>query len=107
MAHALAALSAHAPDVVLSDVRMPGLDGLELLRLLRERSPGVQVILMTAYDDMPTVAAAMREGATDFLVQPLHLHALRDLLARVFDDRRARKRASREAPVPGRHDHRR
>ena len=101
VAHALAALSAEPPDVVLSDVRMPGLDGLELLRLLRERSPGVQVILMTAYDDMPTVAAAMREGATDFLVKPLDLHALRDLLARVFDDRRARRRASREAPGPG------
>jgi len=99
VAHALAALSAHAPDVVLSDVRMPGLDGLELLRLLRERSPGVQVILMTAYDDMPTVAAAMRQGATDFLVKPLHLHALRDLLTRVFDDRRARERASRDGPA--------
>ena len=71
-ARALAALATRAPDVVLTDVRMPGLDGLELLRLLRERSPGVQVILMTAYDDMPTVAAAMRQGATDFLVKPLH-----------------------------------
>jgi len=98
-ARALAALATRAPDVVLTDVRMPGLDGLELLRLLRERSPGVQVILMTAYDDMPTVAAAMREGATDFLVKPLHLHALRDLLTRVFDDRRARERASRDGPT--------
>ena len=98
-ARALAALATRAPDVVLTDVRMPGLDGLELLRLLRERSPGVQVILMTAYDDMPTVAAAMRQGATDFLVKPLHLHALRDLLTRVFDDRRARERASRDGPA--------
>jgi len=98
-ARALAALATRAPDVVLTDVRMPGLDGLELLRLLRERSPGVQVILMTAYDDMPTVAAAMRQGATDFLVKPLHLHALRDLLTRVFDDRRARERASRDSPA--------
>ena len=95
-ARALAALAARVPDVVLTDVRMPGLDGLELLRVLRERSPGVQVILMTAYDDMPTVAAAMREGATDFLVKPLDLHALRSLLGRVFEDRRARERAARD-----------
>jgi DNA-binding NtrC family response regulator len=78
------------PDVVLSDVRMPGMDGMELLRLLRERSPDVDVILMTAYDDHPLVAAAMHEGATDFLVKPLDLHHLRRLLERVFEDRAAR-----------------
>jgi two-component system response regulator AtoC len=89
---ALARLSALAPDVVLSDVRMPGLDGLELLRMIRERAPNVQVILMTAYDDMPTVVAAMRAGAVDFLVKPLDLHDLRRVLGRVFDDRRTRAR---------------
>jgi DNA-binding NtrC family response regulator len=69
---------------------MPGLDGMELLRLLRERVPSVDVILMTAFDDLPLVAAAMHEGATDFLVKPLDLHQLRRLLERVFEDRAAR-----------------
>ena len=92
---ALAQLKDIGPDVVLSDVRMPGLDGLELLRILRERAPHVQVVLMTAYDDMPTVVAAMRHGAADFLVKPLDLHDLRRVLGRVFDDRRARARAPR------------
>ena len=64
---ALAALHAAAPDVVLSDVRMPGLDGLALLDVLRRRASGVDVILMTAFDDMPTVVSAMRGGAVEFL----------------------------------------
>jgi two-component system, NtrC family, response regulator HydG len=91
-AEAALRMIAHGVDVVLSDIRMPGLDGLELLRLLRERAPDVDVVLMTAFDDMPTVVTAMREGAVEFLVKPLDLHELRRVLARVFADRRARDR---------------
>jgi DNA-binding NtrC family response regulator len=89
---ALALIGAGSIDVVLSDIRMPGLDGLELLKLLRERAGHIDVVLMTAYDDMPTVVAGMREGAVEFLVKPLELHALRRVLAGVFDDRRLRAR---------------
>jgi DNA-binding NtrC family response regulator len=94
-ARALALIDESLPDVVLSDVRMPGLGGLILLKLLRERAPSVDVILMTAYDDMPTVVSAMREGACDFLVKPLDLHDLRRVLTRVFEDRRTRERERR------------
>ena len=79
-------------EVVLSDVKMPGMSGLDLLKMLRERAPDLDVILMTAYDDLPLVAEAMREGAADFLVKPLDLHQLRGVLDRVFDDRQARQR---------------
>ncbi|MBI4419217.1 MAG: sigma-54-dependent Fis family transcriptional regulator [Gemmatimonadetes bacterium] len=94
---ALGLLERLAPEVVLSDVRMAGLDGIELLRLLHQRLPATDVILMTAYDDMPTVVAAMREGAFDFLPKPIDLHDLRRVLAGVVDDRRARERARRAA----------
>ena len=57
---------------------------------LRERAPTVDVVLMTAFDDMPTVVAAMRGGAVEFLVKPVDLHQLRALIDRVFDDRRTR-----------------
>ena len=99
---ALNLLAERTPDIVLSDVRMPRMDGVELLREIRRRALDVDVVLMTAFDDMPTVAAAMREGAADFLVKPLDLHELRRVLSRVFDDRRARMReASQErAPKP-------
>jgi DNA-binding NtrC family response regulator len=93
----LAMIDERQPDVVVSDIRMPGLDGLALLRMLRERAPSVDVILMTAYDDMPTVVAAMREGARDFLVKPLDLHELRKVIAHTFEDRRTRERALRAA----------
>ena len=94
---ALSGLAVSAPDVILSDVRMPGLDGIELLRLVRERSPGVDVVMMSAFDDMPTIVASMREGAADFVAKPLDLHDLRRVLARVVDDRRTRHRARMSA----------
>jgi len=89
---ALAALADRPASVVLLDLKMPGMDGMELLQLLGGRMPGVDVIIMTAYDDLPTVAAAMGEGAVDFLVKPLDLHALRSLLDRLFEDREMRVR---------------
>ena len=94
---ALVAVGASCPDVVLSDLRMPGMDGIELLRLLRERAASTDVVIMTAYQDLPTVATAMREGAQDFLVKPLDLHQLRRLLDRIFEDRKTRERARRNA----------
>ncbi|HYV98140.1 MAG TPA: sigma-54 dependent transcriptional regulator [Gemmatimonadaceae bacterium] len=90
---ALSGFASFGPDVVLSDVRMPGMDGLALLRLLRERSPRVDVVMMSAFDDMPTVVAAMREGACDFLAKPLDLHDVRRVITRVLDDRRTRERS--------------
>ncbi|MEX2178135.1 MAG: sigma-54 dependent transcriptional regulator [Gemmatimonadaceae bacterium] len=94
---ALSVIAETRPDVVLSDVRMQGMDGLQLLRLLRERMPGLDVVLMTAYDDLATVAAAMRAGAADFLVKPLDLHQLRSVLDKVFADREARARRPSDA----------
>jgi two-component system response regulator HydG len=98
---ALGRIGSARVDVVLSDLRMPGMDGLELLRLLRDRAPSVDVVIMTAYQDLPTVATAMREGARDFLVKPLDLHQVRRLLERIFEDRRTRARAKREDEAEG------
>ncbi|HSQ67254.1 MAG TPA: sigma-54 dependent transcriptional regulator [Polyangiaceae bacterium] len=57
-------------DVVLADLRMPGMDGLELMRELRARHPGVEIIVMTAYGTVQTAVAAMRQGAVDYLTKP-------------------------------------
>ncbi len=91
-AEALKLINAEAPDIVLSDVRMPSTSGLELLRLLRERVPDIDVLLMTAFDDMPTVVSAMREGAAEFLVKPIDLDNLLAVLRRILEDRTARRR---------------
>ena len=92
---ALAALAEARPGIVLADLRMPGMDGLELLRLLKARAPDIDVIMMTAHEDLPTVAAAMGAGAAEFLVKPLDLHRLRRVLDTVFEDRSTRDRAPR------------
>ena len=90
---ALAALAKEEHAMVLCDVRMPEMDGLALLRELRARAPDVDVILMTAYDDMDTVVTAMREGAIEFLVKPIGFQQVVALTERVFEDRRLRHRS--------------
>jgi DNA-binding NtrC family response regulator len=95
--NALSSISTLKPQVVLSDIRMPGMDGIELLKLLRERDPEVDVVLMTAFDDMPTVVSAMREGAFDFLVKPVNLDELEEVLKKALADQRTRERARQEA----------
>ena len=63
-------------DVVLTDLRMPTMDGLEFLKMVKQNSPDVEVILMTAYGTVETAVAAMREGAADFLTKPFSFHEL-------------------------------
>jgi serine/threonine protein kinase len=72
------------PDLVLCDVRMQGLDGIGLLRVLRERAPRTRVVMMTAYHDVGTAVTAMRSGAADFLCKPFDLHELRSVITRLL-----------------------
>lgn len=72
------------PDLVLSDLRMRGLDGMDLLRLLRQRAPSSRLVMMTAYHDVGTAVGAMREGASDFLCKPFDLSTVRDVLRRLL-----------------------
>ncbi len=67
-------------DVVILDVMMPGMDGLEVCKELKRLSPSLPVILLTAKDDMATRAAGMALGVSEFVVKPINN---RDLLARV------------------------
>jgi DNA-binding NtrC family response regulator len=90
---ALTVMARLEPQIVVSDVRMTSLSGLDLLRELRQRAPNVDVILMTAFDDMPTVVEAMRHGAAEFLVKPLDLDDLQKTLEKVFSDRAVRRKA--------------
>lgn len=63
-------------DVVLCDLRMPGMDGLELLRAVRAEHPGVDVIVMTAFGTVKTAVEAMQHGAADYLTKPFHFQEL-------------------------------
>jgi len=82
---ALAALEQHPADVVVTDWKMPGMDGLTLLRRLRARWPAMPVVLLTAYGSVPSAVAAMREGAFDYVTKPFDNDELRALVARALD----------------------
>jgi two-component system NtrC family response regulator len=82
---ALAALEARGADVVVTDWKMPGMDGMELLRRVHERRPGVPVIMLTAFGNVPSAVAAMREGAFDYVIKPFDNDELRACVARALD----------------------
>jgi DNA-binding NtrC family response regulator len=82
------------PDVILSDIVLPGLSGLDLLRRLQEERPEVPVILMTAHGTIESAVEAMKDGAEDFLTKPIEPAALRVQLERVAAARRATQRAA-------------
>ncbi|MGH7786724.1 MAG: sigma-54-dependent transcriptional regulator, partial [Candidatus Binatia bacterium] len=84
-AAALAAIEARGADVVVSDLRMPDMDGIELLRRLRTSHPTLPVILLTAHGSLPSAVAAMREGAFDYVAKPFDNDELRALVARALE----------------------
>ncbi|MCX7926277.1 MAG: sigma-54 dependent transcriptional regulator, partial [Fimbriimonadales bacterium] len=67
-------------DLMLTDVVMPDMTGLELLKRARQKYPSMQVVLMTAYGTIPTAVEAMRAGAFDFLTKPLDMEVLRKVV---------------------------
>jgi len=85
-------------ELILTDQRMPGLSGLDLLKAAREINPETQVIVMTAYGSVETAVAAMRDGAADYVAKPLNLEELRQKIQRIVEQHRlyAENRALRE-----------
>ncbi len=74
-----------APDSILSDIRMPGMSGLELLSILTDRFPLVPVIMLTAHTDLDTGLTAMKRGAFDYITKPVRKAVLLDLLEKSLD----------------------
>ena len=84
----LALLEKTDADVVLTDLRMPGMDGLELLTRIKEIRPEVMVLLMTAYGTVKTAVKAMKLGAEDYLGKPIDVEELEVVLERVLEKKR-------------------
>jgi two-component system response regulator HydG len=80
---ALETLEQQPVDIVLTDLRVPELGGLELLRRIREHYPQILVIVLTQYGSIETAIEAMRAGAVDFVTKPFHVDELRAKLERV------------------------
>lgn len=96
---ALGLLDREKPDLVLSDVRMPGLSGLELLERLRVLDPDLPVVLITGHGDVPLAVAAMRLGAHDFITKPYDPDHLAAIITRALAHQQLRRelRSLREA----------
>jgi len=87
-ADALAKLRDASFDLVVTDVRMPSLSGMELLRRVREVSPSTEVIVATAYAELDTAIECMRAGAFDLLRKPFNLQELFTCVSRALEKRR-------------------
>jgi DNA-binding NtrC family response regulator len=82
---ALAALEAKDYDVVILDVRMPGMDGLEVLKLIRERAPLTEVIMLTGHASLEAGMQGMNLGAYDYVLKPADFDDLLDKVRKAFE----------------------
>lgn len=84
---AVAALGVETFDIVLSDIKMPGISGLQLLEKVKARNPETEVLLMTAFADTQTAVDAMKKGAYDYLIKPFEMDELRLKITRILEKR--------------------
>ncbi|MDT3705786.1 MAG: nitrogen regulation protein NR(I) [Thiobacillus sp.] len=97
---ALRELERSTPAAVLSDIRMPGVSGLDLLQALKERLPKVPVIIMTAYSDLDSAVAAFQGGAFEYLPKPFDVDQALELVRRALaESARHETPVANEAPI--------
>ncbi|WP_319243636.1 sigma 54-interacting transcriptional regulator [uncultured Propionivibrio sp.] len=87
----LALFRSGSPDIVLMDIRMPGLSGIEAMREMLALRPGATVILMTAYADLDTAVQAIKNGVFDFVIKPFDLAEIGLLVNRAYQMREMRR----------------
>lgn len=88
-AEALERLNRPGVDLMLLDLQLGDLDGVQVMRAAREHWPELQVMMLTAHGSLPSAIAAVRHGAADYLLKPLPVEALRERVATVLAERRA------------------
>jgi two-component system nitrogen regulation response regulator GlnG len=96
---ALETLPAAPPQVVVSDIRMPGITGLEFMQQLKTRLPATPVIIMTAYSDLESAVAAFQGGAFEYLPKPFDVDHAVELVRRAIEE--SRRTQVEEEPAPG------
>src|SRR3954468_7379642 len=104
---ALGKYESFAPHIVVTDLKMPGMDGIELVKKIRATDEVTGIIVMTAFGDVQSAIAAMRAGAAEYLTKPLNFDELLVVLAKVMENQAIRREARqlrqrvRERVAPG------
>ena len=88
---AIDAIKKNPPDLVLLDIGLPGMDGVEALQKIRSLYPDILIIMITAYEDINTVISAMKLGAYDYVVKPIHMDGLSVNIGNALENIRLRK----------------
>ncbi|MBI3901619.1 MAG: nitrogen regulation protein NR(I) [Nitrosomonadales bacterium] len=97
---AMGALAQGAPQMVISDIRMPGSSGLDMLQDLHERYPNLPVIIMTAYSDLESAVSAFQGGAFEYLPKPFDVNHAVELIRRALEQSQRKNASSEDALVP-------
>ena len=91
---ALGQLNKFRPAIIITDLKMPGMSGLDLLARVREHMPETEVIVVTGHEDMSTAVAAMKAGAFDYIVNPVDLKEVDSLVARCLREQELNRRVA-------------
>ena len=96
---ALRALETDVPQVVVSDIRMPGHSGLDFLQRLHDRYPDIPVIIMTAYSDLESAVSAFQSGAFEYLPKPFDINHAVELIRRALEQSQRKSASTEEVAV--------
>jgi len=88
---AIDTIKENLPDLVLLDIGLPGMNGIEALRTIKNLYPDILVVMITAYEDISTVISAMKLGAYDYVVKPIHMDGLEVTIRNALETVRLRK----------------
>ncbi len=88
---AIDGIKTNPPDLILLDIGLPGMDGIEALQKIKRAYPEILVIMITAYEDIKTVISAMKLGAYDYVVKPIHMDGLEVTIRKALETIRLRK----------------
>jgi len=91
----LARITDQPPDVILSDIRMPGTDGITMLGQIKQRNPEIPVIIMTAYSDLDRAVSAFQSGAYEYLPKPFDVDEVITLVKRAIEQKESRQNKAR------------
>ena len=88
---AIRSIQDNPPDLVLLDIGLPDMNGIEVLKQVKSFDPGIVVIMITAYEDTQTVISAMKCGAYDYVVKPIDMNSLKITIENALDTIRLKK----------------